>query len=187
MHTRRSLTLVAIGVSLMASPPTQAATILFNLEGLAGTGLLPGNEVPSAIGTGSGGILTGISFDTDTSILSLDVGWGSGNGFSDMTGAATVMHLHGPADFASNAGVKYGLDGLAGFDSSASSGGFTGTVTIAGGDVADLQNGLFYINVHTSMNPGGELRGNLVLVPEPSSTALLGLGCLAMAFRRRRA
>lgn len=186
MHSKKLLPLFAISISLMAIQPTQAATILFNLEGKAGSGLLPGNEVGSPTSTGSGGILTGISFDTVSSLLSISVGWGSGIGFTDLTGVVTAMHIHGPADVNSNAGVLYGLNGLGGFNSSATNGGFNGSLTIGAADVADLQNGLLYFNVHTAANGAGELRANLVQVPEPSSLALLGLASLATITRRRR-
>jgi|TARA_B110000438_G_scaffold281456_1_gene307636 hypothetical protein len=51
----------------------------------------------------------------------------------------------------------------------------------------DLLNGLYYINVHTAANGGGEIRANLVVVPEPSSAAaLLGLATLGFLAVRRR-
>jgi hypothetical protein len=46
-----------------------------------------------------------------------------------------------------------------------------------------------YFNVHTVNHPGGEIRGNLAVVPEPSTYALMGTGLagLGVAMRRRRA
>lgn len=56
---------------------------------------------------------------------------------------------------------------------------------------AQLQNiltGHSYINFHTNQFPGGEIRGTLVVVPEPSAFALLVAGGLTgVAFLRRRA
>jgi hypothetical protein len=43
-----------------------------------------------------------------------------------------------------------------------------------------------YWNIHSSSFPGGEIRGFLVPVPEPSTLALLGLGAGAIAWRLRR-
>ena len=82
---------------LFAALVARADIIQFRLDGLTGDGLLSGNEGglknggPGPGGIGSGGI----SLDTDTGILSIDVPWGSGNGFVDLTANATVMHVHG--------------------------------------------------------------------------------------------
>jgi hypothetical protein len=47
--------------------------------------------------------------------------------------------------------------------------------------------GYLYMNVHTSTFPGGEIRGQLLLVPEPSVGALAGLGAgLMLVWRWRR-
>ena len=187
MFRRKLFYLLAVCATLLATQSTEAQTIFFDLEGRAGVGLLPGNELGSISSSGSGGELTGILFNVGTSVLTIDVGWGSVNGFGDLTGNATGMHIHGPADFTSNAGIKYPLSTLTGYDNSLSSGGFNGSVTIDSGDVADLLNGLFYINVHTLANGGGELRGNLVqVVPEPSSMLVLGLSGIAILVRRSR-
>jgi hypothetical protein len=176
---------------------TQAAVTEFDLFGKAGAGLLSGNENGTIVTTpnpvGSGGELgTGIFFDDATRLLTINVGWGSGNGFLNLSGNATLGHIHGPTtsggtgSFTQNASPKYDLGGLAGFNASANNGGFNGGVTIDAGDVAALFNGQFYLNFHTSQNPGGEIRGNLVPVPEPSTYALLGLGAGGLLCWMRR-
>jgi hypothetical protein len=35
-----------------------------------------------------------------------------------------------------------------------------------------------YLNIHTTVNPGGEIRGFLQAVPEPSSLALAGTAAI---------
>src|SRR5690606_8415367 len=63
--------------------------------------------------------------------------------------------------------------------------------TVAGAEKA-LVDGLIassaYFNIHTDRFPGGEIRANLLMVPEPSTYALLlaGLAVVAGAARRRR-
>jgi hypothetical protein len=45
-----------------------------------------------------------------------------------------------------------------------------------------------YVNVHTTLWPAGEIRGNFVIIPEPSSFGLvtMGLGALALGRRETR-
>jgi len=53
-----------------------------------------------------------------------------------------------------------------------------------------LSGGRTYLNIHTSNFPGGEIRGFLQVVPEPSTYALMASGLVALgiiARRRRRA
>jgi hypothetical protein len=55
-------------------------------------------------------------------------------------------------------------------------------------NIADLQAGRLYVNVHTSPSfPAGEVRGQIVAVPEPSTYALVAAaGTLGYAIRRRK-
>lgn len=178
-------TLVTLAAMAMSS---QAATISYDLAGKGGVGLLSTNETDPVAGTpGTGGELgTGITFNTITNMLYMNVGWGSTAGFTgSLTGIAGVMHLQGAADFNTNAGVLASLDSLAGFTNAANGGGFNGSVLLTPTQVEYLNNGQLYINVRTSMNFSGELRGNIV-VPEPGSTALGALVGLTLLRRRRR-
>jgi glucose/arabinose dehydrogenase len=148
----------------------QAHIISFDLLGKAGAGLQSGNENGTINGTpGSGGeIGEGIVFNDQTGVLTIRVGWGSGNGFTNLSGNAQAGHIHGPtasggtASFTENAGIMIGLDDKPGWNPSATSGGFNGSVTLNSTQAADLFAGRLYINVHTPMNGGGEIRGNLV-------------------------
>ena len=69
-----------------------------------------------------------------------------------------AMHIH-KAAAGTNGGVIHNL-GL-----EATSTGFTatGSVTLSGPDEAALVNGQLYLNVHSTLNPGGEVRGQIEL------------------------
>jgi hypothetical protein len=171
---------------------TQAGIVLFDLQGRSGFGLLPGNENPTATGgiPGSGGELPGgIFFDDVSNLLTINVGWGTANGFTNLSGNATAMHIHQSTGFTTNGGVQVGLDSLGSpsYNNNAISGGFSGAVTLSAAQETALLSGLLYINVHTTANPGGEIRGNLVAVPEPSSVALVALVGVPVVIARMRA
>lgn len=183
------LLVFAAVASLMPLASTNAAVVLFELQGNGGTGLLGSNENQTVTGGGSGGeVGAGISFDDVSNILTINVGWGSGNGFTDLSGNVTGIHIHGPAGFNQNAGVKFNLGGLAGFNPDAVNGGLTGTVALTDAEELELISGQYYLNVHTTANTQGEIRGNFTAVPEPTSA---GIACIALLggvlVRRRRA
>ena len=201
MHSRNPPThmkkLLPLFFSLALTLAANATVIPFDLLGRSGVGMRFDNENPTATGSGTGGkIGAGISYDNATKILTLNVGWGSGKGFTDLTGTVSAAHLHGPtastgaAAFTQNAAVLISLDGAtAGFSNSATNGGWTNTVTraLTAAEETNLLAGQFYLNAHTTANPGGEIRGNLVQVPEPSVCALALSGiAMVIAGRRRK-
>ena len=187
---------ILLGFVLLFAPLhySNAAIVSFILDGNAGLGLLPGNENPPPIDGGTGGLgIGGITYDTDTNVLSIDIVWGSVNGFTDLTSDVSASHIHGftapaPAGFSENAGVLYPLHTLPGFDTSATSGGFTGTVGIQEIHEAGLLAGQTYINVHTPINGPGEVRGQLVVnpVPVPAAVWLFGSGLICLFGLARR-
>jgi hypothetical protein len=52
--------------------------------------------------------------------------------------------------------------------------------------MADLNNAQWYVNIHSSTFGGGEIRGQITLVPEPGTWALAGLGLGSLLLWRRR-
>jgi CHRD domain-containing protein/dockerin type I repeat protein/PEP-CTERM motif-containing protein len=171
MLRRIRLITLSVAIQLAAAYPASGLTHLFSLSGSAGMGLLPGNVNGVVFSTGSGGeIGAGISYDDVTNILNINVAWGSGNGFNNLTGHATVGHLHGPTinstptGFTQNAGVVNSLHLLPGvWNNSASLGLVQKNITLTAGEELDLLAQRYYIDIHTNAYPGGEIRGHLVL------------------------
>ena len=82
--------------------------------------------------------------------------------FSGLLAPETVSHFHGPAPAGSNAGVQIGLP--------LGSPKIGVNVPITAGQQTDLMAGLLYINIHSAMFPGGEIRGQVLTSPTPCQT-----------------
>jgi hypothetical protein len=160
---------------ILATIASQAALIPFGISP-AGTsaaiGLSPTNEVPSLTGTGSGGAISNAAvggiFDSSTSTLHLSAGFGSSQGFGDLTGPATTAGIFGPAATNQNAGLLYDLAALTVPATNPATGGvIMGDVLYATNDVAGLLAGLDYLNIATTINHSGEIRGQLIPLDIP--------------------
>lgn len=134
------------------------------------------SQEPQGGGTGTGSGTVSLSGNT----LTINVA------FSGMTANATAMHIHGPAGIGTNAGVLYGLQGIGTLGATA--GTISGNITLVEGtggftiaqQLEQLRKGLWYINIHSSFRPGGEIRGQILPVVLGSGATVdvcLGLGC----------
>ena len=132
--------------------------------------------------------------------------------FSGLTSGTTASHIHAATAtaFSGTAGVATTTPTFAGFPLGVTSGTYSNTldltqassynpafITANGGTTATaeaalisaIQQGKSYLNIHTGNNPGGEIRGFLIAVPEGGATfgfMLLGLAGLAATTRRLR-
>jgi Domain of unknown function (DUF4394)/CHRD domain len=80
--------------------------------------------------------------------------------YQGLTSAITAAHIHGPAVSTLTAGVlidllPYHRGGYS------TQGVFSGSVALTPAMLAALANGDLYMNLHTAVNPGGEIRGQL--------------------------
>lgn len=152
--------------------PSGAAATTINLSAS-----IDGAQANAGAGTGSSGSgSASLTFDDATNLLS----W-SGS-FSGLTTSYTVAHFHGPAGPGVNGGVQVGISSV--LDPGNLSGTFNGSATLGATQAAQLLAGDWYINIHSTTDPGGEIRGQ-VLVPEPGTLALLSLAGLALVIRRK--
>jgi hypothetical protein len=127
-------------------------------------------EVPSNPSPASGsGTLT---YDTVTNNLHFDIT------FAGLLGSETAAHLHsgppgvsGPVILSLPVGSPILTD-----------------LTLLEANEPALLAGNTYVNVHTNLYPGGEIRGQVNPVPEPATCALIAGGLAAFgALGRRRA
>ena len=130
--------------------------------------------------------------------------------FSGVTSGTTASHIHccTTVPFIGAAGVATQLPFFVGFPTGVTSGSYSNTfddtqastwnpsfVTANGGTplgaeaalAAGAAAGEAYLNIHSNTFPGGELRGFLLPVPEPGTLALMAVGAILAAFRRKRA
>jgi len=85
-----------------------------------------------------------------------------------LSASETAAHIHGFADLGSNAGVQTALP--AGAQK-------LGVWTYGAANEADVIAGRAYFNVHTTTNPGGEIRGQILDLPgQPPATLGVGAG-----------
>jgi len=155
---------------LSAFTVSRAAIIPFDLSppgSDAAVGLNPTNEVPAVTNsTGSGNEVSGgVYFDTDTMQLTFAIGYGSAAGFTDLSAPASALHIHGPAPVGVATNVLFGLGNYHFLAVNPSKGGvILGSIEYTAAQASDLLAGLHYINIHTTNNPGGEVRAQLIPV-----------------------
>jgi len=79
--------------------------------------------------------------------------------YSGLSATATAAHVHGPADINTATGVLFPITPVGAFGTQ---GVIAGTATITADQAADIVAGQTYFNIHTSVHPGGEIRGQLL-------------------------
>jgi hypothetical protein len=153
---------VMTAVMLALSATTRGDTVPFTVF-LDGSQEAPPNASPA---TGSGAL----TLDTVTNNVHFDIS------FSGLLAPQTAAHLHQAAFGVSGpVVVPLPMGSPIVFDS-----------VVSDSVEAAMLAGNTYVNVHSTVFPGGEIRGQVELVPEPATIGLLGSAALVLVGLRRR-
>ena len=134
-----SLAAVMLG-GLIFAAPAYAEVINMAAE-LTGTA-----EVPATDSAGTGKLEA--TYDTDSKELAWTVT------YEGLTGDATAAHFHGPAAADATAGPVVPIEG-------ALASPIVGKATLTDEQATQLQDGMWYFNVHTAAHSDGEIRGQV--------------------------
>jgi hypothetical protein len=195
----RSVGLAVLAAAILGFAQGAHAVPIVYTANLTGPGESPPNASP---GTGSAEVDFDIAAHTMHVLVS----------FSGLLGTTTASHIHSATAVpgTGTAGVATQVPTFVLFPLGVTSGTYDHTldtsmlstynpafVTANGGTAAaaeaalaaSLGAGTAYLNIHSTVFPGGEIRGFLVVpraVPEPATIGLVALGALLLVYARRR-
>jgi hypothetical protein len=167
---RKSVVALVALIFLATATTATAAIITFDV-------ILNGSQAVSANASTATGSAT-VTVDDVADTVSVTMS------FSGLTGGpASAAHIHCCVATDANGPIVIPFTGFPTATSGTYNNLFTGiSVPI----IAGIEAGQAYINIHNGVFPGGEIRGDILPAPEPTSLGLMGLGILAIAVRRYR-
>ncbi len=125
-----------------------------NLVAFRNIALSGANEVPAVTTSGSG-TFEG-TYNRSTKVLNYTLRWSLG----DPSATTVNMHFHGPAETTESTGIRLPITG---FPTGSANQTFSSvTPALDATQEEELLNGKWYVNIHSSTYPTGELRGQLV-------------------------
>jgi len=140
---RHFLALIPLAVAGLSAPPVHAQTVTYRV-------CLDGSQVVPPTGSSATGDAT-LVLNTTTRILTIT------GSYSGLGTNVTAAHLHGSAGVGANAAEIANINGT---------GGTTGTLSVSivlsPAQAQQLQSGRHYIDLHTTGNPAGEIRGQVL-------------------------
>jgi hypothetical protein len=172
MH-RRAITLAALAAVTIAiacnKDDTTAPAVVTPVSKIVTfkATLNAASEVPANASIGTGTFTA--TLDTSTNIFTYDLT------FTGLTSNVNNGHIHGPAATTATAGTTINFNTLPGatfgFGSTAGAGHGVSVLSAANQITATMNGdslkkllfaGLAYANIHTTQNPGGEIRGQII-------------------------
>lgn len=165
MNGKFRLLATPLAAAVIVAMPTAVSATLIPLEAV----LSPAFEVPPHDDVSDATGFAQVTVDDATHVVTWIIT------YDNLSTAAVAAHFHHAA-FGVNGPVVVPIPGASGL-----SGLLTGSAVAAPTFVAAMLMGNAYINIHTTQFPGGEIRGQLQVVPEPASLLLLGTGLLALS------
>jgi hypothetical protein len=140
----RTLFAAAGAVAALALAGAAHAEVIHYMAMMDGASEVPAHTVP-----GKGMVTAELDTKTKTFTYKAD--------FSGLSGPATMAHFHGPALPGANAGPVVVFTTPVASPAS-------GVAILTDAQIADLNSGKWYVNVHTDANKGGEIRGQVTKV-----------------------
>jgi hypothetical protein len=182
---------LAIAAALYLGTAAHASIIIYDAT-LSGP-----NEFPPVASPGIGSAV--VTVDTIAQTMEVSVK------FSSLLGPTTASHIHccTAAPFVGTANVATQVPTFTGFPLGVTNGTYDHTfdltlastynpafvtATVAAAEallLAGMASGNTYLNIHTMVNPGGEISGFLAPAPEPGTLLIAGMAVAGLVIRRR--